>query len=84
MSRSRRKRPFAPICGSSQKSEKTAANRALRRVTRVEVEQGSDVLTCTREASNVYSWPQDGTRRYRRRSKWRRSDDEWRRWVVAK
>lgn len=66
MSRSYRNRPYAPICGSgaSQKSWKRVANRTLRKRVREELLHGREDMPVLREVSNVYTWPQDGTRRW--------------------
>jgi hypothetical protein len=89
MSRSHKHRPYASVCGRSQKRDKRIANRTLRRTTRIEVARGDETVTVMREASNVYSWSQDGTRRWASlaSTRLRRPSTtlhQWRKWAVMK
>lgn len=87
MSRSIRRRPFAPYCGGSQKDDKRICNRTLRHANRQRLRVHGDerAFMTPDEAYNVYNWSQDGTRHYapyRERPGF--TYREWYRWVKAK
>jgi len=96
MSQSKKKRPYAPLCGRSQKEFKQIGNRIMRRTGRVALRiDGEEArFLLYDEAMNLYSMPQDGTRHYqsfgtvscRSRSIGQplTSYREWYRWVLAK
>jgi len=86
MSRSFRRRPFAPLCGGSQKYSKRVCNRVQRRHNRVALGvHGDDAAYITkREALDVWVMPQDGTRHYAPHDPRRLDDRAWYRWVLAK
>jgi hypothetical protein len=61
-----KKRPFAPLCGRSQKDDKRVCNRIQRRTNKVALAQdgdGADFIA-KEEALDEWSMAQDGTRRY--------------------
>jgi len=64
MSRSIRRRPFAALCGGSQKRDKQLCNRIARRTNRVRLAAGSDDFMRNREALSTWLMSQDGTRHY--------------------
>ena len=65
MSRSKRKTPVRGMSSSeSEKADKSASHRKLRRVARVAVEQGEPVLPLERELTNTWSMDKDGKRRF--------------------
>lgn len=67
MSRSRRRRPFRPICGGgSLKVSKQIGNRIMRRTGRVELRmKGEDaVFLVYDEAMNLWDTPHDGKKSY--------------------
>lgn len=67
MSRSRRHRPFRPICGGGSLNEsKRIGNRIMRRTGRVELRmKGEDaVFLVYDEAMDLWSTPHDGKKSY--------------------
>jgi hypothetical protein len=61
MSRSYRKNPIlGNACPESEKKEKTLANRALRRINKVEVLKDSEIFSIKREISDVWCFLKDG------------------------
>ena len=65
MSRSYRKNPIlGNACPESEKKDKVLANRALRRINRVEVLKDSEIFSLKREVSDVWCFPKDGKQRY--------------------
>lgn len=92
MSRSIRRRPFAPFCGGrSQKKDKRICNRIIRRNNRMlllDQDTGGVVFIHKREALDVWCMPQDGSKHYQpfggKRGNSRLEYMEWFRWVVAK
>lgn len=61
MSRSVGHTPIGGHCKCrSEKDEKRAANRKLRRIVRMSVRSGLDPLPVIREVSNVWTWGKDG------------------------
>lgn len=61
MSRSHRKTPVRGITSAeSEKSDKAASHRKIRRAVRVAVEQGAPVLPQERELTNPWSMAKDG------------------------
>jgi hypothetical protein len=65
MSRSKRKTPVRGMSSSeSEKADKQASHRKLRRVARVAVEQGEPVLPLEKELTNTWSMDKDGKRRF--------------------
>lgn len=65
MSRSTRKTPVRGITtADSEKADKAAAHRKIRRAVRVAVKQGTDLLPHERELSNPWSMDKDGKFRF--------------------
>lgn len=67
MSRSRRRRPYRPMCGGGSLNEsKRIGNRIMRRTGRVELRmKGEDaVFLVYDEAMNLWSTPHDGPKSY--------------------
>jgi len=67
MARSYRKSPFCGTCGGSDKADKAAANRVLRRVTREALrgyDAEVDVLPELRDVSDVWNFAKDGKIRF--------------------
>lgn len=62
MSRSKRKKPFLRYCGSSDKKDKTLANRKFRKAEKRNVNLGIDPPAHKREVSNIYNFSSDGKR----------------------
>lgn len=61
MSRSRKKKPIQGITtAASEKSDKQAANRKLRRIVKQEVKADQEVITKKREASDMWGFAKDG------------------------
>jgi len=68
MARSRKKTPIRGIANTSDKSDKSWANRRVRRVVRTRIAKGRgvDALPQQRELSDVWSFAKDGKQRYDR------------------
>lgn len=67
MSRSYRKSPFHGNCADSDKADKVAANRRLRRAVRANLrdyDDDADVLPELRGVSDVWDFAKDGKSRY--------------------
>lgn len=65
MSRSQRKSPFRAITNApSDKEDKSAAHRRIRRVVRLTIDEDSEILPLDRELSNPWSMDKDGKRRF--------------------
>lgn len=65
MSRSTRKSPVRGITSAdSEKADKAAAHRKIRRAVRVAVDRGADFLPHGRELSNPWSMAKDGKARF--------------------
>ena len=65
MSRSRRKSPVRGLASAdSEKADKLASHRKLRRVARVAVEQRKEVLPLEKELTNTWSLAKDGKTRF--------------------
>jgi hypothetical protein len=47
-------------CAESEKDDKRAANRALRRISKISLKDSKEVLPVLREISNVYGFAKDG------------------------
>lgn len=63
MSRSLKKTPISGITtAESEKEDKRLANRRHRRVTKIEVNKGDEVISKLKEVSNVWSFEKDGKR----------------------
>ena len=60
MSRSRKKRPYNGIAGGSEKKDKRAYNRKLRRVNKELIKKSSDVLLNKRDVSDTWTMTKDG------------------------
>ncbi|MBK6835329.1 MAG: hypothetical protein IPG89_14105 [Bacteroidetes bacterium] len=70
MSRSLKKTPISGITkAESEKEDKRLANRRHRRVTKIEVNKGDEVVGKLKEVSNVWSFEKDGKRYLRSISK---------------
>lgn len=64
MSRSYRKNPISGnACAESEKKEKTLANRALRRINKVELQKDTEIFSLKREISDVWCFPKDGKKK---------------------
>lgn len=63
MSRSLKKTPISGITrAESEKEDKRLANRRYRRVTKIEVNKGFEVVSKPKEVSDVWDFSKDGKR----------------------
>lgn len=62
MSRSYRVTKIFGMGSGSEKKDKRLANRQHRRVTKIEVAQGRDIISRIRELSDIWGFKKDGKR----------------------